>query len=456
MGIALLLAVTVLPGCATTGGRMAESSVIRAKDKVAPALVHIRPVKEVFQLGKREEVLIIGSGFIISEDGYVVTNEHVAGKSTSVRCVLGDKSEVDAKVVGTDPYTDIAVLKLDLPQKLPVARMGSSARLTAGETVLALGSPHGLSRSVSAGIVSVTDRYLNAGMARSAPFNNFIQTDAAINPGNSGGPLVNLKGEVVGVNARVLSGAENVGFAIPIDTAKDVVDQIIQQGRVRRSWVGIDFQEMLARSEDPALQGVVIADIDPLSPAADGQLRTGDILVAVNGQPVNARFEEDLPAVANLVAKLPVGEEATFTVLRDGKTTEARVRTEERGELRGAERALEEWGLTVTELTPEMVRRAQLPARMGVLVSGTQVGGLAGNARLDSGDVILKFDGQDVSGLEDFEKYYRSAVDTKKKLVLLWVKRGALTRFVLVKQEPAGAEATPGTPEETGGDNHAG
>jgi serine protease Do len=438
-----------------TTGRAGENAVIRAKDKVAPALVHIRPVKEVFQLGKREEVLVIGSGFIISPDGYVVTNEHVAGKSTSVRCVLGNKDEVDAKVVGTDPYTDIAVLKLDVGGSLPVAKMGDSGKLVAGETVLALGSPHGLSRSVSAGIVSVTDRYLDAGGPRSSPFNNFIQTDAAINPGNSGGPLVNLKGEVVGVNARVLSGAENVGFAIPIDTAKAVVDQIIKHGHVQRSWVGIDFQEMLARTEDHELQGVVIADVDPLSPAADAQLRPGDILTAVNGVKLNARFEEDLPEVANLVASLPVGSDAAFSILRDGKPVDVQVHTEERGDLRGAEKELKEWGLTVAELTPEMVRRAQLPARAGVFVSGTQVGGIASNARLDMGDVILKIDGQDIGGLDQFQELYNAVIASKKKLVLLWVKRGALTRYVLVKQEaPAPAENAPAA--DQGGSNHGG
>ncbi len=453
--LALLGAALIgLSGCATTG-MAGENAVIRAKDKVAPALVHIRPVKEVFQLGKREEVLVIGSGFIISPDGYVVTNEHVAGKSTSVRCVLGNKDEVDAQVVGTDPYTDIAVLKLDVGKELPVAKMGDSSKLVAGETVLALGSPHGLSRSVSAGIVSVTDRYLDAGGSRSAPFNNFIQTDAAINPGNSGGPLVNLKGEVVGVNARVLSGAENVGFAIPIDTVKDVVAQIREHGHVRRSWIGANVQEMLARSEDNSVEGAIIADIDPLSPAAEAQLRPGDILTAINGQKVNARFEEDLPKIANTLAQLPVGEEAVLSIVRDGQPAEVRVKTEERGELRGKEAELREWGLTVSELTPEMVRRAMLPARMGVFVSGTQVGGIASNARLEMGDVILKVDDTDVAGLEQFQQVYGAAIAAQKKLVLLWVKRGALTRYVLIKQEPAAVPA--GAPAvEQGGTGNAG
>ncbi len=212
-----------LAGCVTMGGG-AQSAVLRAKDKVAPALVHIRPVKEVFSRGERQEVSLIGSGFLISPDGYVVTNEHVAGQSEMVKCVLSDKTQVDAEVVGTDPYTDLAVLKLRVDRQLPHVSFGSSAALEAGDMVLALGSPQGLARSVSLGIVSVTDRYLEDSRLRLAPYNNWIQTDAAINPGNSGGPLVNLRGEVVGVNARVLRGAENVGFAIPSDVAREVVE----------------------------------------------------------------------------------------------------------------------------------------------------------------------------------------------------------------------------------------
>ena len=158
--LAALATLTLLTsGCATTGGR-SQNTVIHAKNIVAPALVHIRPVKEVYAQGQRKEVLIVGSGFIISPDGYVVTNEHVAGESKVVRCVLGDKNEVDAKVVGVDPYTDLAVLKLDVPEKLPFVRLGDSSKLEAGQTVMAMGSPHGLSRSVSMGIVSVTDRNL--------------------------------------------------------------------------------------------------------------------------------------------------------------------------------------------------------------------------------------------------------------------------------------------------------
>jgi serine protease Do len=426
-------------GCVTTRG--AESAVLKAKNKVFPALAHIRPVKEVYASGKRQEVLTIGSGFIISADGYVVTNEHVAGESKFVQCVLSDKEEVEAEVVGVDTFTDVAVLKLDVPQQLPFVEFGDSDDIEAGNMVIAMGSPHGLSRSVSLGIVSVTDRYLEDVGAMMSPFNSWIQTDAAINPGNSGGPLINLNGKVIGVNARVLRGAENVGFAIPSNIVKDVVDDIIAHGRVQRSWIGADLQEMLARTDDPTQQGVVIAGLDPLSPAATAGIQPGDILVAVNGAPVHARFEEDLPAVRLAIASLPVGQEAQLTVLRGGEEKVVPVLTEERGALKGNEVAFEEWGFTASELTPELVRQAQLPSRMGVFVSGQQVGGIAANAGLGGGDIILAVDNAPITDLAHFKGVYEGLVASNKELVLLFVKRGALTRYVMIKQVPGAAEA---------------
>lgn len=421
-------------GCATTGSG-SQNAVIHAKNIVAPALVHIRPVKEVYAQGQRKEVLIVGSGFIISPDGYVVTNEHVAGESNIVRCVLGDRNEVDAEVIGVDPFTDLAVLKLNVEGKLPYVKLGDSSKIEAGQTVMAMGSPHGLSRSVSMGIVSVTERNLG-NQGEGISFSNWIQTDAAINPGNSGGPLVDLRGDVIGVNTMVLRGAENVGFAIPSNMVRQVVDSIIANGRVARSWVGLDLQEMLARTDDPTRQGVVVADIDPLSPAFEAGVQPGDILVAVNGAPVNARFEEDLPGVHKLIADLPVGQEATFSLQRGEERKDITMVTEEQGGLKGAQVEFSEWGFTASELTPAIVRRARLDTRQGVLVSGTQVGGLANKAGLSQGDIILSVDDIVVENLEQFGTLYRERVEKQTPLVLLSVRNRALHRFVLVKQDP--------------------
>ena len=448
----ILLAAPLLvlwAGCATMG-TTSERAVIKAKDKVAPAMVHIRPVKEVYASGKREEVQVVGSGFIISLDGYVVTNEHVAGESKFVHCVLYNKEEVEAQVVGVDPYTDIAVLKLNATSKnLPHVTLGHSNKLVAGQTVLALGSPHGLARSVSMGIVSVTDRYLeDRGDEMVSPFNNWIQTDAAINPGNSGGPLVNLKGEVIGINTRILSGAENVGFAIPIDIAKEVIDQLIKNGHMSRSWIGESLQPMRVKTEDPAAKGVVIADVAALSPGHEAGLRPGDVMLSVDGAPTNARFEEDLPAVRKRIADLAVGKEVVVRVLRDGKEQDVKVTTAERSLLRGSQVEFPEWAFTAVEVTDNIARRAQLASREGILVTGVQVGGIAANARLINGDIILTVDGSEVPNLASFRQNYQTLVASKKPLVMLRVKRGALTRFALIKQEPG--EPAPSAPPEPG------
>lgn len=432
-GVFGLLAALVLTGCATTGG---SGSVIAAKDKVAPALIHVSPVKEVFRRGERREVAVTGSGFIITPDGYVVTNEHVAGKSDYVRCVLFDKDEVEAEVVGTDPYTDIAVLKLNTDRTdLPYVRMGESGSLEAGETVMAMGSPHGLSRSVSLGIVSVTDRNLESMGSSSAPYNNWIQTDAAINPGNSGGPLVNIRGEVIGINTRKLTNADNVGFAIPIDIAKQVVNDIIEHGRVSRSDIGVTFQEMTRITDDPSRTGVVIGDVDPLSPAFEAQIRPGDILLAIDGEPTNARFTEDLPDIRKRIADYPTGQEINLTIMRGETPMDVPLTTVEKSERKGDQEELEEWGFTLSELTADVIRGAQLSSRDGVLISGTKEGELAAQAELSAGDIILTVDGETVKNLEHFKELYRERVDSGQELVLLTIKRRALTLYRIVKQE---------------------
>ncbi len=447
----LAVSCLVLTGCATVG-TSSDASVLRAKNKVAPALVHIRPVKVVFSGGERREEAVVGSGFIISNDGYVVTNEHVAGESTLVRCVLYDKSEFDAEVVGVDKYTDVAVLKLKTDRKdFPKVTLASSKNLEAGQSVLALGSPQGLARSVSMGIISVTDRYLGGRDESVAPYNNWIQTDAAINPGNSGGPLVNLKGQVVGINARRLGGADNVGFAIPIDIAKQVVDQLIEKGQVTRSNIGVTFQETMSKTDDPKQQGVVIADVDPLSTGAEAGLTPGDIMLSVNDVVTNARFEEDLPAVRKLIADLPVDTSVTIKVQRGDEEKEIAVKTQALSDLRGKEVDLADWGFTASELTPAIVRRAQLPSGKGVLISGVQLGSVAGNAGLQQGDIALKLDEKEIENLDAFAAAIKAHISAKTKLVLLQVKRGALTRFVIVKQgEPA---AAPAAAEQSNGDN---
>lgn len=421
-------------GCVTLGAG-AQYTVLAAKESVAPALVHIRPLKEVFVAGKRAKVPTVGSGFVISEDGYIVTNEHVAGESSEVWCVFSDNTELEARVVGTDADTDIAVLKVDGNTPRPYVKMGRSDTVRAGQLVLAMGSPHGLARSVSLGIISVTDRYLGDNTGLRSPYNTWIQTDAAINPGNSGGPLVNMRGEVIGVNARVLSGAENVGFAIPIDTAREVVEAIIREGRVRRSYLGLTLQEMFAKTDDPAQHGVIIADVAPLSPAQEAGIAPGDLLTAVNDVAVDARFEENLPEVRKVIAGLPVGESVKLGIMRNETLQQIEVVTEEKVSLKGGQAEFSEWGFTAVELTPELARRAQLPGRSGIVVTGSQPGSIASSAGLGQGDIILEMDTEPVQSLDAFKQGYQQRLESKPRQVMLFVKRGAVTRFVLLNTE---------------------
>lgn len=433
---ALIVVTTILGGCATFGAG-GQSAIIRAKDKVVPALVHVRPIKEIYTSGTREEVAVLGSGFLISPDGYVVTNEHVAGQASRVRCILYNKEEVEADVAGIDPYTDIAVLKLRTERtNLPHVELGDSSKIKQGQTVLAMGSPHGLSRSVSQGIVSVTDRYLpDIGEEMASPFNTWIQTDAAINHGNSGGPLVNTQGEVIGINARALLGAQNVGFAIPINIAKEVIDQIIERGKVSRSWLGESLQPTTAKTSDPDQRGVLVADVHPASPGYEAGLVAGDILLSIDGVSTDARYEEDLPHVLKQIADIPVGSSVTLHVLRNGETLDLEARTIERSQLRGAQAVFPEWAFTAVDLTPVMARQAKLPPGRGVVVTGTQAGGIAANARIEANDIILRVDGADVSGVQGLKDMLKPVIESRKRLILLEVQRGALTRYAMVKQD---------------------
>ncbi len=429
----LLLIIPVM-GCRTFfNGGVLQSEILKAKTKVVPALLHLNPVKPVYTLGKKEEVIVVGSGFVVSKDGYVVTNEHVVGESKKVKCILSDRREIEAEVIGTDPFTDIAVLRLPPHEEYAFVIMGDSDKVQAGEIVLAMGSPHGLARSVSMGIVSMTDRYLEDPRGVISVFNNFIQTDAAINQGNSGGPLINLKGEVIGINSRILVGAENVGFAIPINIAKEVVENIIKYGKVNRSWLGLNLQEMKAITEDINKQGVVIADVEIDSPAYRVGIRSGDILVAVNGESMHARFQEDLPQVRRKLATLEIGKEVELTIQRGDKEEKIKVIPDIYSPYKGQEVEFTEWGFTASEITSEMMKRLRIPNKNGIYISGVQEGSIAKISGLLAGDVVLEIESQSVKNLEDFMNVYKRAIDNKQPRVLLFVQRGVVTRYVLIK-----------------------
>ena len=326
----------------------------------------------------------LGTGFIIDKTGLIITNNHVVEDADTIKVKLKDEREFDAKVVGRDPQTDLALIKIDAKGELPVASLGRSAELKVGEWVLAVGSPFGLEQTVTAGIVSAKGRAIGSG-----PYDDFIQTDASINPGNSGGPLVNLNGEVVGINTAIIAQGQGIGFAIPIDMATKIVAQLKDNGEVTRGWLGVNIQDLKGELADyygaKGGEGVLVTEVVPGNPAEKAGIKAKDIITAVDGEKV--RTSRELTAKA---ATLPVGETTKITVVRDGKERTVDVKVAKRPvtvadagkppvEKEG------EYGLQVTDLTPEMARRLKTNREAGVVVVGVRPDSKAAKAGAAAG-----------------------------------------------------------------------
>lgn len=421
-----------------------QSDVYYARDRVLPALVHIQPVVTDFHTGREMKQSLVGSGVIFHDSGYVVTNYHVAGKAERIICTLSDKEQVKAEFIGGDPLTDIAVIKLDLSEYdgvLAEAELGDSDSLQVGQYVLAMGSPLALSRSVSCGVVSTTDRYFSDEATlpsgeKTGRYNTWIQTDAAINPGNSGGPLVNLKGQVIGINSRATIFANNIGFAIPINIVKQVIEQILDHGKVIRSWIGVQAQAMqdmegwFGTDRD---RGVLVASVDLHSPAEAAGLQAGDVILKINDSEVSARFEEQLPYFHKLIADYPVGSLLDLEVQRGENTIYIEVTTRELGDLMGQDLACDEWGFTVKAITKQMAVENQLDDTLGVFVSGVKRVGPAAEGGLRRGDVIREVNEIPTPVYDDFYGKYNELVAVSTDKVLLTVKRFGNVKYVLLK-----------------------
>lgn len=415
-----------------------DKKILAAKEKVFPALVHIQPIKEVFAAGEKKKVQVTGSGVIFRPDGYVLTNNHVAEKADYLRCTLSSRKELEAKVVGLDPWTDLAVLKLDLEsaglKEVPFARFGDSDSVQVGQSVLALGSPLGLSRSLSRGVISSVDRYFDDVGEMISPFNLWLQTDAAINPGNSGGPLVDLDGRVIGINSRAVIYGQNLGFAIPINTAKYVIGQILEKGEVQRSWIGIKLQEIKEYRKyvkKPQLEGVLIAGVDENSPAQKAGLKPGDLVLEINKMPVSAVFKEELPPIRLLIANMPIHSKIVFTVLTNDKLRSIEVSSEKQGEFSAHEFECSEWGFSVKEITPRIKKNFQLDSQAGVLISGVRRGSPAEEGGVIRGYVLSKIDNRKIKDLHDFKKKY-ALFRNDKRDHLLYLHFSKRNRFALI------------------------
>jgi serine protease Do len=368
-----------------------------------------------------------GSGVIISADGYLLTNNHVVDGAKEVTVTLADQQVYQARIIGRDSKTDLAVLKIDSKQSLPVAPMGKSADLKVGEWVVAIGNPFGLSNSVTAGIVSAKGRVIGAG-----PYDDFIQTDAPINPGNSGGPLFNMKGEMVGINTAIIASGQGIGFAIPIDLARPLIPQLVSTGEVTRGYLGVSIQSMtpeLAKAlKLEEGQGALVSAVVQGSPAAKAGIRQGDVIVGFNGESI--KDSHDLPTV---VAKTPVGEEVSVTLRRDGKTqkvpvTVGKLPSEKVTSEESSHAGQSQWGLQLQDVTPQMARQRGLTEASGVMVVGVQPGSPAERAGLQRGDLIREVNRQPVQSVQEVRDAIAKA-DTHDSLALL-VKRGQGSLFV--------------------------
>ncbi|MBI1813384.1 MAG: DegQ family serine endoprotease [Deltaproteobacteria bacterium] len=373
----------------------------------------------------------LGSGFIISADGYIVTNAHVIRDATLIRVRLADKEEYDAKLIGSDPKTDVALIKIEPRGTLPTVRLGSSAALEVGDWVVAIGNPFGLAQTVTAGIVSAVGRVIGAG-----PYDDFIQTDASINPGNSGGPLLNLDGEVIGINSAIFSksgGNVGIGFAIPIDLARRIIDQLREHGKVVRGWLGVSIQEMtadLAKSfgfDRP--HGALIADVIPGGPAERGGLQRGDVIIEYQGHAVL-----DSQHFPTLVADTPVGSHAEVKVLRHGEEKSLTVAVAQLPEPKPQVRAAtdSDWGLAIADLTPNLARRLGLPTqRRGIVITTVAPTSAAAEAGVQSGDIIREANRHEVSTVRE----YRTAIAGATDSLLLLLQRGEFSSYVALRRE---------------------
>lgn len=423
-----------------------QESIFRARDMVLPALVHIQPVIKNYRTGELEKQAVVGSGVIFHKDGYIVTNYHVAGKAERIICTLYDREIVSADYIGGDPLTDISVIKLNLEDyhsAIPVAQFGDSDSITVGQYVLAMGSPLSLARSVSAGVISTRDRYFSSDVRlptgeRTGRYNLWLQTDAAINPGNSGGPLVDLSGRVIGINSRASMFANNLGFAIPINIVKRVTEAIMSDGKVTRSWIGLHcqpLQELEDYFNTTSNSGVLIASIDPGSPAELAFLKAGDIILEVDGRPVSARFAEELPAFYSIIADYEPGFQMELKVLRDEQEYSFKVVTRLLGELQGEDFECKGWGFTVKAITRQMQIESQLSDTSGIMVVGVKQTVLPLDGGLRRGDVIIAANEVQIRGFSEFVGFYNDQQQLRPPKVLLKVTRNRSTRYVVIKPD---------------------
>jgi serine protease Do len=380
-----------------------------------------------------------GSGVIVTQDGYILTNNHVIGKADSIEVKLADGTKFKGKVVGKDELTDLAVVKIDLTNS-PFASLGDSTSMEQGDWVVAIGSPFGLEQTITAGIVSAKGRYVGGN------YSDFIQTDASINPGNSGGPLVNMKGQVIGINTMIFSesgGNQGIGFAIPSNLVRNVYEQLVKNGKVIRGYLGVTITEVTPEKAKglglSTIEGALVNDVQPNTPAAKAGIQSGDLIISFDGKPVKNQHE-----LTNTVALTPVGKKAEVKFIRDGKTQSAIVETAERKI--GANSTLEDLeedlpkeqqssgklGISASTLSSEQA--SELKIRSGVVVDQVSPESPAAEAGIRKGDIIHQINRQPIKSVEDLTNAMKS-VNEGDTIVLQVERKGTGITFLTVNIE---------------------
>lgn len=439
----LLLIAALVGACQTVAPR--EPVQRQGFTNLLDAVVRIDVRERTFHNGREQMMSGVGSGVILSGEGHVLTNAHVVSpQAVDVSVTLSSLERVNARFVGWDHWTDLALIQIDMEEararglNFAVASFGDSNRLYPGQTVFAVGTPNGLTRTVSRGIISNISRYFEGADGvrgyETGFFNTWLQTDAAINPGNSGGPLVTESGRVIGINTRSYLGSNNLAFAVPASTAREVVRALLEEGEVTRSYIGMvsgPLQDLESFYEIGVNQGLLVASIDPGSPAQQAGLRAGDLLLDVDGRPLDGRFPEQLPPIRNRIASYPVGAELEFRVRRGSEVFPVRVQTEKLESRVGTEWAFERWGLSVRSVSRAVAREQKLPDESGFIVLGTQRAFPAAEARLQPGDVILKVNRAPVESLDELRAIYENSLEQRTPILLEVARNHSVSLLVL-------------------------
>ncbi len=415
-----------------------EQIIETAKRRVYPALVFVKPITETYEAGEKQRQEVFGSGVIIAPDGTTVTNHHVVDKAIKINCVLWNKQQVGAELIGKDRETDLALLKLNLTPDIgspPYAEFADSDSVEEGQFVMALGAPFGFTRSISLGILANTRRYI--GFRTMYKYNTWLQTDAAINPGNSGGPLVNTEGRIVGINTVKVMWGDNVGFSIPSNVVRDIVSRLKKHGKVVRSWLGLRLQALKDFDSNTFIdsdRGVLIKGVEESSPAESAGLQSGDILVAVNGEAVDGMYVEELPAIRWTLADLPNGEQAKLTIRRGGQESVVTITPVLKGQVEGADFDCRRWNMTVKEINQHANPDLYFYRRQGVFVQGVRSPGNARDADIQRKDILLTVDGQEIRTLAQLKELYERIVadESRDKKVMIEILRSGFKRWVVL------------------------